>query len=880
MMHFNNRSIALCRTPHVGRSWLLSSLALVFALLAGCMPIQPAAAPKPITLRFAIAAGQGSPRIDNYVQEFITQTYTLAQGAITIEPVWDAGADAPDGLFEAKAIQRVQQGEFELGMAPARAFDMQQITSFQPLQAPFLIANDALAEAVATSDIATKLLDHLAAAGMAGLTLWPEDLRHPFSVVPDKSLLSLQDFAGATIRTPRSALAYQLISALGGTPVYGDSAYQGAESGLQQGGTLTGKPSATGNVTFYPKYEVLFANGAAFTRLTEQQRTILRQAAVATQKKALANRPKEVDAATAYCADGGTIVLASAEQVKAFEQAAQPIFAQLEKDSRNAEIIQAIRDLKTKVTPAPGAAACAPKAAQQSPAPAADKQVWSTGLPPNGVWRVELTTEDFVRLGVLRSVAETEWAGVYTITFQDGKYVMIWEGLQGQSGRCQADYELLKDDIVRLTLTSDPSECSWEHPDDIQWRIDDEGLHLHLVPQNSGFVDVESTAFYEAKPWQKIEQSTTPHSGATAMTDATMARLRLANWVFGSSATDMYVDGQIAFLGKSQRALTQVPMGFLTGFLYLDPGMHHVAVVPTGKGIDQAMIALDVSLAVGHRYTVGVMGQKEDAHFSPLVIDETTALAKVGNSATQNVMIYVNNMLGVDTLDFLEDGVGPSHVPYGGFMVAPIRSGHVNHLVVSVNGKIYPPFNADNIFELPSSDFVFPNSGHFPKGPMQGYDGNTSYSDLNAIDLLKQFSKVPVIWNQGPKLSFDTFLAAVEKAGLGDLLTTGTHLIFAPTDAAFEAMPKEQLADLMADPKALADFLRYHIVEGYYPRGSLSGDVFGLANRTVTNLQGVPLKVAGELFINDITLANTPNLVVVNGTCIVPVTKVLLSPAK
>lgn len=115
-MNLINRSASMARTPkqRLERTWLWRCLALIL-LLAGCMPIQPAAAPNPITLRFAIAAGQGSPRIDLYVQEFVTQVHTLSQGNITLEPVWDAGADAPDGLFEAKAIQRVQQGEFELG---------------------------------------------------------------------------------------------------------------------------------------------------------------------------------------------------------------------------------------------------------------------------------------------------------------------------------------------------------------------------------------------------------------------------------------------------------------------------------------------------------------------------------------------------------------------------------------------------------------------------------------------------------------------------------------------------------------------------------------------------------------------------------------------
>src|SRR5690242_19610842 len=76
--------------------WLLSSLTLVLILLAGCMPIQPAAAPAAITLRFAISDGEGLPRIDNYVHEFVDQVHTLSQGKITIEPIWEAG----NGTFD------------------------------------------------------------------------------------------------------------------------------------------------------------------------------------------------------------------------------------------------------------------------------------------------------------------------------------------------------------------------------------------------------------------------------------------------------------------------------------------------------------------------------------------------------------------------------------------------------------------------------------------------------------------------------------------------------------------------------------------------------------------------------------------------------------
>ena len=110
-------------------------------------------------------------------------------------------------------------------------------------------------------------------------------------------------------------------------------------------------------------------------------------------------------------------------------------------------------------------------------------------------------TDDFVRMGLLRSVAQSDWAGVYTITFKDGKYLMVWQGEQGQSGKCQANYEVVAE-IVRLTYFSSGAECPGE-VDDIQWRIDDEGLHLHLVTiRNARFV--EGKAFFEAKPWQNI----------------------------------------------------------------------------------------------------------------------------------------------------------------------------------------------------------------------------------------------------------------------------------------------------------------------------------------------------------------------------------------
>ena len=289
------------------------------------------------------------------------------------------------------------------------------------------------------------------------------------------------------------------------------------------------------------------------------------------------------------------------------------------------------------------------------------------------------------------------------------------------------------------------------------------------------------------------------------------------------------------------------------------------------------MITLDVDLEAGHRYTVGVMGQKEDGHFSPLVIDETAELAKISDASTKDIQILVNNVVGNDNVNFLEDGIGPTNVPSGGFQAAVIKSGLVNHLVVTANGGQVLDDSMRNFYELPSGAFYNVFSGR--AGGAGGQYDSDNWSDLDALHMLKQFGDVKVVGNDGVELSFNTFLSAVEKAGLSNLLTSGTYLIFAPTDAAFAAMPKEQLDALMADPKALADFVRYHVVQGYYPPGTLSGTTMGVADSTVTNLQGSDLKLSGDLTINGINLPGLPSLEVADGTRIIPVTKVLAPTA-
>jgi TRAP-type C4-dicarboxylate transport system substrate-binding protein len=96
----------------------------------------------------------------------------------------------------------VGDGELEMGLTPPRAWDTEGVKSLRALNAPFLVDSDELLAKVASGGRASKLLSGLDGAGVVGLALIPEALRHPFGL--RKPLLGPGDYRGQVIRTPTS----------------------------------------------------------------------------------------------------------------------------------------------------------------------------------------------------------------------------------------------------------------------------------------------------------------------------------------------------------------------------------------------------------------------------------------------------------------------------------------------------------------------------------------------------------------------------------------------------------------------------------------------------------------------------------------------------
>jgi transforming growth factor-beta-induced protein len=98
--------------------------------------------------------------------------------------------------------------------------------------------------------------------------------------------------------------------------------------------------------------------------------------------------------------------------------------------------------------------------------------------------------------------------------------------------------------------------------------------------------------------------------------------------------------------------------------------------------------------------------------------------------------------------------------------------------------------------------------------------------------------------------NFSTLVTALEAAGLVEALQgDGPFTVFAPTNAAFEALPEGALEGLLADQEALSDVLLYHVAEGK----AMAADVIELDGKKVETLLGQYLDIAidGETVLVD-----------------------------
>ena len=124
-----------------------------------------------------------------------------------------------------------------------------------------------------------------------------------------------------------------------------------------------------------------------------------------------------------------------------------------------------------------------------------------------------------------------------------------------------------------------------------------------------------------------------------------------------------------------------------------------------------------------------------------------------------------------------------------------------------------------------------------------GTDGSTSDTTVAASDETEMATDVGTIVEvaQGNP-EFSTLVAAITAAGLGDALSgEGPFTVFAPTNAAFEALPEGLLEKLLLpeNKEVLTKILTYHVV----PSKVMAADV---AAGDVTTLEGSAFAITTE----------------------------------
>jgi TRAP-type C4-dicarboxylate transport system substrate-binding protein len=311
------------------------------------------------TLNLAYVTTQQHPygiAVDDFTEK------VNATGELTVSPQ----ASYPQS--EIQLLDDVRSGVVDMGTISSAIWDTADINAFQALQAPFLITNYPLAQAVEGGEIGQAMIDQAneEAADLVVLAIHEGGLRKPFGI---KRLAAPADFQGTTIRAPQSKVLSEGLSALGANvePLPLPDVYQALQNGTVDGVEAnlpliyTSKwyevaKYVTGNINFWPFPTVLAINKAKYDSLTDAQKAALTDAAATITDASIeifTTPGSTVAQDLVNC--GVEYVTASDASLAAFAQASEAAVSRLAPESQDfVAQIQAEKDaLGPPAAPAP-----------------------------------------------------------------------------------------------------------------------------------------------------------------------------------------------------------------------------------------------------------------------------------------------------------------------------------------------------------------------------------------------------------------------------------------------------------------------------------------------------------------------------------------------
>lgn len=406
-----------------------AALTLVLVTLAGCTAPAGKAGGDAASVVAAMVTpdGQGRPSSD-MVTAFVQHAGQESGGRVRVVPRWPES----DAVSDQDVAELVMNGTAQLGVVPARAWDLEGVQTLESLQVPGLVVSEAAAAAVAKDTVSSELMSGLSDAGVLGLALIPESVRRIFVFAPGTPRTFT--WTGSVIRSLRSHMTTRVFEELGAQVreadggafaiAVQDGSITAAESSFALAeGTLPYPAGAIADLPLFAKFHTLVANRRWFDSLTTSDQAAVQQAARETLSDALDEFPAELRAAEAYCAAGGTVGHADPEAAARLAEVGRRVAAQLSSDPAQAHLVDRIRALAASVpadVPIPTCSPPEPRSPSTTPAgrtaPAA-----SAGF-PEGVYRMSVTVEELQ--GGMSVEEAHNHAGVWTLTFAGGDLSM------------------------------------------------------------------------------------------------------------------------------------------------------------------------------------------------------------------------------------------------------------------------------------------------------------------------------------------------------------------------------------------------------------------------------------------------------------------------
>ncbi len=436
------------------------------------------------------------------VTVFADEVRRLSEGTLEIrfKERWRVG----EPLYEASTLEDVKAGEVDMAWVGARVFDTVGVKSFQALLAPLLVDSYALEAKVFEEGIPNEMLESVEELDLVGIGVLPGPMRKVLGV--SRPFVEPADFAGQVVGIQDSAVAKQTLDAVGSTPksVPAEAPLDGLDAYEQQLASIAGNSYdanakyVTSNLNLWPRPLVIVMGNEAHDSLTEEQQSVLRDAAEAAIPQALeASRGEDEEAVAKLCRRGMSFATASASDLAELRAAFEPVHAQLTSDPETRSYVDAIESIKQEIAASAEAPSCAPAQGVSA----------SAGI-PEGIYETTVMRADYVRWGVVGEAAEVpvENTGVITLEVTDGRVLLrIPNGEVGFDG----PYTLFRDKFEAVggpdTLTA-------------RWTFDGRKLEFKDFAACTGSPCVSTGEFdyhvsWASHPWVLRRATQTPIDG-------------------------------------------------------------------------------------------------------------------------------------------------------------------------------------------------------------------------------------------------------------------------------------------------------------------------------------------------------------------------------